>query len=225
MGIGAQPGAQGSLRVILAEDSLLFREGLSRILAELGMEVAAQTGSTADLMQLVATHRPDVVVLDIRMPPSHTDEGLVAAVEIRRAHPGVGVLLLSQYVETQLVLTLLEEGGGVGYLLKDRVADLDAFSSAITTVARGGSVVDPEVVSTLVTSRRRDPLDQLTDREKDVLRLMAEGRTNQAISERLFLSPKTIEAHVTAIFSKLDLDPTPNDHRRVLAVLTYLRRA
>jgi DNA-binding NarL/FixJ family response regulator len=225
MGIEAQPGAAGTLRVILAEDSLLFREGLSRLLAELGMEVAARTGSTIDLMQLVATHRPDVVVLDIRMPPSHTDEGLVAAVEIRRTHPGVGVLLLSQYVETQLVLTLLEEGGGVGYLLKDRVADLDAFSSALTTVARGGSVVDPEVVSTLVTSRRRDPLDQLTDREKDVLRLMAEGRTNQAISERLFLSPKTIEAHVTAIFSKLDLGPTPNDHRRVLAVLTYLRHA
>jgi DNA-binding NarL/FixJ family response regulator len=225
MGIEAQPGAAGTLRVILAEDSLLFREGLSRLLAELGIEVAARTGSTMDLMQLVATHRPDVVVLDIRMPPSHTDEGLVAAVEIRRTYPGVGVLLLSQYVETQLVLTLLEEGGGVGYLLKDRVADLDAFSSALTTVARGGSVVDPEVVSTLVTSRRRDPLDQLTDREKDVLRLMAEGRTNQAISERLFLSPKTIEAHVTAIFSKLDLDPTPNDHRRVLAVLTYLRHA
>lgn len=225
MGIETQRGPASTLRVILAEDSLLFREGLSRLLAELGIQVAAQTGSTADLMQLVVMHQPDVVVLDIRMPPSHTDEGLVAAVEIRRTHPGVGVLLLSQYVETQLVLTLLEEGGGVGYLLKDRVADLDAFSSAITTVARGGSVVDPEVVSTLVTSRRRDPLDQLTDREKDVLRLMAEGRTNQAISERLFLSPKTIEAHVTAIFSKLDLDPTPNDHRRVLAVLTYLRHA
>ena len=137
----------------------------------------------------------------------------------------MGVLLLSQYVETQLVMTLLEEGGGVGYLLKDRVADLEAFSSAIMTVAKGGSVVDPEVVSTLVTSRRRDPLDQLTEREKDVLRLMAEGRSNQAISDRLFLSPKTIEAHVTAIFSKLDLDPTPSDHRRVLAVLHYLRRA
>lgn len=213
------------MRVILAEDSLLFREGLARLLAELGIQVVAQSGSTAQLMQLVAMHQPMVVVLDIRMPPTHTDEGLVAAVEIRRAHPKVGVLLLSQYVETQLVLSLLQEGGGVGYLLKDRVADLEAFSSAITTVARGGSVVDPEVVSTLVSSRRRDPLDQLTDREKDVLRLMAEGRSNQAISERLFLSPKTIEAHVTAIFSKLDLDPTPNDHRRVLAVLTYLRHA
>jgi len=213
------------VRVILCEDSLLFREGLARLLTELGIEVAAQTGTTAGLMQLVATHQPDVVVLDIRLPPTHTDEGLVAAVEIRRTHARVGVLLLSQYVETQLVLTLLEAGGGVGYLLKDRVADLDAFSSAVTTVARGGSVVDPEVVSTLVASRRRDPLDQLTDREKDVLRLMAEGRTNQAISERFYLSPKTIEAHVTAIFSKLDLDPTPNDHRRVLAVLTYLRHA
>ncbi|MBO0701446.1 MAG: response regulator transcription factor [Candidatus Dormibacteraeota bacterium] len=213
------------MRVILAEDSLLFREGLARLLAELDVQVVAQTGSTADLMQLVAMHRPDVVVLDIRMPPTHTDEGLVAAVEIRRTQPAVGVLLLSQYVETQLIMTLLEEGGGVGYLLKDRVSDLDAFSSAITTVARGGSVVDPEVVSTLVSSRRRGPLDHLTDREKDVLRLMAEGRTNQAISERLFLSPKTIEAHVTAIFSKLDLDPTPNDHRRVLAVLHYLRHA
>lgn len=223
LGSARRAGGAFTLRVILAEDSLLFREGLARLLAELGIQVVAQTGSTVDLLQLVATHRPDVVVLDIRMPPSHTDEGLVAAVEIRRAHPGVGVLLLSQYVETQLVMTLLEEGGGVGYLLKDRVADLDAFSSAIMTVARGGSVVDSEVVSTLVTSRRRAPLDQLTEREKEVLRLMAEGRSNQAISERLYLSPKTIEAHVTAIFSKLDLDPTPNDHRRVLAVLHYLR--
>lgn len=224
-GSAYNPGGADTLRVILAEDSLLFREGLSRLLAELGIQVVAQTGSTADLMQLVATHGPDVVVLDIRMPPTNTDEGLVAAVEIRRTQPRVGVLLLSQYVETQLVMTLLEEGGGVGYLLKDRVADLEAFSSAVMTVARGGSVVDPEVVSTLVSWRRRDPLDQLTDREKEVLRLMAEGRTNQAISERLFLSPKTIEAHVTAIFSKLDLDPTPNDHRRVLAVLHYLRHA
>lgn len=224
-GSAYNPGGADMLRVILAEDSLLFREGLSRVLAELGIQVVAQTGSTADLMQLVATHGPDVVVLDIRMPPTNTDEGLVAAVEIRRTQPRVGVLLLSQYVETQLVMTLLEEGGGVGYLLKDRVADLEAFSSAIMTVARGGSVVDPEVVSTLVSWRRRDPLDQLTDREKEVLRLMAEGRSNQAISERLFLSPKTIEAHVTAIFSKLDLDPTPNDHRRVLAVLHYLRHA
>ncbi|MBO0708140.1 MAG: response regulator transcription factor [Candidatus Dormibacteraeota bacterium] len=213
------------MRVILAEDSLLFREGLSRVLSALGIEVVAQAASTADLMQLVATHGPDVVVLDIRMPPTHTDEGLVAAVDIKRTHPRVGVLLLSQYVETQLVMTLLEEGDGVGYLLKDRVADLDAFSSAIMTVAKGGSVVDSEVVSTLVSSRRKDPLDQLTDREKDVLRLMAEGRSNQAISEQLYLSPKTIEAHVTAIFSKLDLDPTPNDHRRVLAVLHYLRHA
>lgn len=224
-GSAYNPGGADTLRVILAEDSLLFREGLSRLLAELGIQVVAQTGSTADLMQLVATHGPDVVVLDIRMPPTNTDEGLVAAVEIKRTQPRVGVLLLSQYVETQLVMTLLEEGGGVGYLLKDRVADLEAFSSAVMTVARGGSVVDPEVVSTLVSWRRRDPLDQLTDREKEVLRLMAEGRSNQAISERLFLSPKTIEAHVTAIFSKLDLDPTPNDHRRVLAVLHYLRHA
>lgn len=213
------------MRVILAEDSVLFREGLARLLAELGVEVAAQTGSTGNLMQLVTGRRPDVVILDIRMPPTRTDEGLVAAIDLRRHHPAVGVLLLSQYVETQLVLTLLQEGGGIGYLLKDRVADLDTFSSALTTVARGGSVVDPEVVSTLVSNRRRDPLDQLTEREKDVLRLMAEGRTNQAISERLYLSPKTIEAHVTAIFSKLQLDPTPNDHRRVLAVLTYLRHA
>lgn len=220
-----RPGGTDALRVILAEDSLLFREGLSRLLDELGIQVVAQTASPVDLMKLVTTHRPDVVVLDIRMPPTHTDEGLVAAVEIRRTEHRVGVLLLSQYVETQLVMTLLEEGGGVGYLLKDRVADLDAFSSAIMTVARGGSVVDPEVVSMLVTSRRREPLDQLTDREKEVLRLMAEGRSNQAISDRLYLSPKTIEAHVTAIFSKLDLDPTPNDHRRVLAVLHYLRHA
>ncbi len=220
-----RPKGTDTLRVVLAEDSLLFREGLSRLLAELGIQVVAQTDSTADLMPLVATHGPDVVVLDIRMPPTHTDEGLVAAVEIRRTQPRVGVLLLSQYVETQLVLALLEEGGGVGYLLKDRVADLEAFSSAIMTVARGGSVVDPEVVSMLVTSRRRDPLDQLTEREKEVLRLMAEGRSNQAISDQLYLSTKTIEAHVTAIFSKLDLDPTPNDHRRVLAVLHYLRHA
>lgn len=141
------------MRVILADGSLLFREGLSRVLADLGIEVVAQTGSTVDLMQLVATHRPDVVVLDVRMPPSHADEGLVAAIPIRRTHHAVGVLLLSQFVETDSALALLEEGGGVGYLLKDKVAD-DAFSSAMTTVAQGGSVVDPEVVSALVGSRR-----------------------------------------------------------------------
>jgi len=219
------PGGANTLRVILCEDSLLFRDMLARSLPQLGVQVVAQTGSTVNLTQLIANNEPDVVVLDIRMPPTHTDEGLVAAIDIRRTQPRVGVLLLSQYVETQLVMTLLEEGGGVGYLLKDRAGDLDAFSSAITTVARGGSVVDPEVWLTLVSSRHRAPLDQLTDREKEVLRLMAEGRSNQAISDRLYLSPKTIEAHVTAIFSKLDLDPTPNDHRRVLAVLHYLRNA
>jgi DNA-binding NarL/FixJ family response regulator len=213
------------VRVILAEDSLLFREGLSRLLREVEIEVVAQTGSTASLDDLIRAHRPDVVLLDIRMPPTHNNEGLLAAAEIRRNHEGVGVLLLSHYVETQHVLTLLQAGGGVGYLLKDRVSDLDAFLTAINTVASGGSVIDPEVVSTLVGSRRKDPIDMLTAREQEVLKLMAEGRTNQAISERLFLSPKTVEAHVTAIFSKLDLGPTPNDHRRVLAVLTYLRRA
>lgn len=211
--------------MILAEDSLLFREGLSRLLREAGIEVVAQTGSTASLGDLITAHRPDVVLLDIRMPPTHNNEGLLAAAEIRCNHEGVGVLLLSHYVETQHVLTLLQAGGGVGYLLKDRVSDLDAFLTAINTVASGGSVIDPEVVSTLVGSRRKDPIDMLTAREQEVLKLMAEGRTNQAIGERLFLSPKTVEAHVTAIFSKLDLGPTPNDHRRVLAVLTYLRRA
>ena len=213
------------MRVILAEDSLLFREGLARLLREVGIEVVAQTETTAGLEELIRRYRPDVVLLDIRMPPTHTSEGLVAAREVRRHHHGVGVLVLSHYVETEHVLALLQDGGGVGYLLKDRVADLDTFVSAVNTVASGGSVIDPEVVSTLVGSRRKDPVDMLTARERDVLKLMAEGRTNQAISEQLFLSPKTVEAHVTAIFSKLDLDPTPNDHRRVLAVLTYLRHA
>lgn len=213
------------MRVILAEDSLLFREGLSRVLSALGIEVVAQAASTADLMQLVATHGPDVVVLDIRMPPTHTDEGLVAAVDIKRTHPRVGVLLLSQYVETEFAVELVSAGAArLGYLLKDRVANVQEFTDAVRRVGAGGSVIDPEVVSRMVgRARVASPLDDLTQREREVLTLMAEGRSNQAVSERLSLSTKSVEGYVRNIFTKLGLVDAPDDHRRVLAVLTYLR--
>jgi DNA-binding NarL/FixJ family response regulator len=213
------------MRLIVADDSLLFREGLVLLLSQLGFEVTGQTDNADDLVRRVGGLKPDVALVDIRMPPSFTDEGLQAALDIGAAHPAVGVLVLSQYVESSYAMRLLEGGSaGRGYLLKDRVSDLDQFAEAIRRVADGGSVVDPEVVGALV-GRQRDagPLNELTDREREILALMAEGRSNTGIGERLFLSQRTIESHVRSIFRKLSLEEAPDDHRRVLAVLAYLR--
>ena len=212
-------------RVVLADDAVLLREGVARLLEEAGFEVVAQSGTADDLMRHVAMHKPDVAVVDIRMPPTHTDEGLRAAREIRERHPGVGVLLLSQYVEPAYAMALLETSAeGVGYLLKDRVSDLEQFGTAVRRVADGGSALDPAVVSELVGRKRRDdPLEQLTAREREVLALMAEGRSNQAIAERLFVTLRAVEKHVTSIFTKLGLPASTEDHRRVLAVLAFLR--
>lgn len=204
---------------------MLFREGLARLLGEAGFEVVAQTASAEDLVRRVGGLQPDVAIVDIRMPPTFTDEGLVAARELGERHPDVGVLVLSQYIESAFAMRLLEEGSaGRGYLLKDRVDDLDAFAAAIRRVGGGGSVVDPEVIAALV-DRDRDtgPLDELTEREREILKMMAEGRSNSGICERLTLSQRTIESHVRAIFIKLGLSPTDDDNRRVLAVLAYLR--
>ena len=213
------------MRVVLAEDSVLLREGIARILGEAGIEVVGQAGDADDLLRKVRAHKPDVAITDIRMPPTHTDEGLRAAHEIRAELPDVGVLVLSQYVEEGYALDLLaDNAAGVGYLLKDRVGDVDAFLDAVRRVADGGSALDPEVVSQLLGRKRRDdPLDELTAREREVLGLMAEGRSNHAIAETLVVTARAVEKHVTSIFSKLDLVNTPEDHRRVLAVLAYLR--
>jgi DNA-binding NarL/FixJ family response regulator/class 3 adenylate cyclase len=215
-----------ALRVALAEDSVLLREGIARLLDDAGFEVVAQAGTADDLVRLVAMHKPDVAITDIRMPPTQTDEGLQAAQKIRERQPEVGVLVLSQYVEPAYAMSLLGESAeGVGYLLKDRVSDVEEFTSAVRRVAQGGSVLDPAVVSQLVGRRRKaDPLDELTPREREVLELMAEGRSNQAIGQRLFITLRAVEKHVTSIFSKLGLTATPADHRRVLAVLALLRQ-
>jgi DNA-binding NarL/FixJ family response regulator len=212
------------MRVVIAEDSVLLREGLARLLADGGFDVVGLAGDGDDLLRKVGAHRPDVAVVDVRMPPSHTDEGLRAALHIRERHPGTGVLVLSAYVEERYAMDLIAEGAqGVGYLLKDRVADVSRFTEAVKRVGEGGSALDPEVVAQLLgRARRDDPLSELTPREREVLGLMAEGRTNHAIAEGLVITERAVEKHVTSIFGKLGLAPTAEDHRRVLAVLTYL---
>jgi DNA-binding NarL/FixJ family response regulator len=213
------------LRVIVADDSLLFREGLARVLEGAGFEVVGQASNVDELDRILDRENASVVILDIRMPPTQTDEGLVAAKRIRRQHPGMGVLLLSQYVESHHALELLGQSPDhVGYLLKDRFADLDEFADAVRRVGNGGSALDPLVVSQLMGRKRsRDLIEDLTDRERSVLELMAQGRSNDAIASTLNISPKTIEAHIGTIYSKLGLEPSGGDHRRVLAVLNYLR--
>jgi DNA-binding NarL/FixJ family response regulator len=210
---------------MVADDAVLFREGLARLLADAGFDVLAQVGDARELLERVAQDPPDAVVVDIRMPPTHTTEGLDAARTLRDTHPGVGVLVLSAHVEPHYALQLIEDGTrGAGYLLKERVADLAELTDAVRRVAAGGLVVDPSVVAQLVGRKRaRNPLDELTDRERQVLTVMAEGRSNQAICQQLHLSPKTVEAYVRGVFTKLDLHQGADDNRRVLAVLTYLR--
>ena len=213
------------MKVVLADDSVLLREGVARILEESGFDVVGQAGNPEELMLKVRSYSPAVAVVDIRMPPTHTDEGLRAAKEIRERHPGVGVLVLSQYVEAEYAMELLSESAeGVGYLLKDRVSDVKEFAAAVRRVAEGGSALDPSVVSQLVGRRRgNDPVSQLTPREREVLELMAEGRSNSGIAERLVITERAVEKHVTSIFGKLRLASAPEDHRRVLAVLAFLR--
>jgi len=222
---GAPSQGGKGLRVVLADDSVLLREGIARLLTESGFDVVGQSENPDDLMLKVRSYTPDVAIVDIRMPPTQTDEGLRAAQEIRESHPGVGVLVLSQYVEPAYAMELLAESAeGVGYLLKDRVSDVDEFAAAVRRVAEGGSALDPALVTQLVGRRRQhDPIDELTAREREVLELMAEGRSNQAIGEALFITPRAVEKHITSIFGKLRLPPAVEDHRRVLAVLAYLR--
>lgn len=212
------------MRVVIAEDSVLLRAGLTRLLEDAGLEVVAAVGDGEELLRAVAEQRPDVCVVDVRMPPSHTDEGLRAALVVRRSWPDVAVLVLSQYVEEKYATELLAgDTRGVGYLLKDRVADVEEFISALRRVAGGGAALDPDVVSQLLArSRRRDPLVRLTPREQDVLKLMAEGRSNSGIASVLVVSEGAVEKHVSSLFAKLELIPGDTDHRRVLAVLRYL---
>jgi DNA-binding NarL/FixJ family response regulator len=216
-----------ALRVAIADDSALVREGVARVLADAGFEVVAQAENAVDLMHAIASFKPNVAVVDIRMPPTHTDEGVRAARRIREAHPGVGVVVLSQHAEPEYAMELLSEGTeGVGYLLKDRIADIGTFTDAVQRVADGGSALDPEVVGLLLGRRgREDPLAVLTPREREVLALMAEGRSNAAMADAMVISERAVEKHVTAIFAKLDLPRAAEDHRRVLAVLRFLRSA
>ena len=213
------------MRVVVAEDSMILREGLVRLLTEVGFDVVGQAGNGTELLKQVDTHDPDVAIVDIRMPPTHTDEGLRAAKELRHRHPRLGVLVLSQYARPSYAFELLRDGtDGIGYLLKDRVSDLDELAESVRRVASGGSVLDPSVVAQLVNRRRmgNDPVDELTEREFEVLGLMAEGRSNKAVADRLFITEHTVEKHVQNIFAKLQIPATTDDHRRVLAVLTFL---
>ena len=213
------------MRVVIAEDSVLLRAGLTRILADAGEDVVATVGAADELMTTVERHQPDLAIVDVRMPPTHTDDGLRAAIAIRARWPKVGILVLSQYVEERYATELLAgETRAIGYLLKDRVADVNEFLAAVRRVGDGGTALDPEVVAQLLArSRRRDPLERLTPREREVLSLMAEGRSNPAIARTLVVTDKAVEKHVSNIFSKLDLPPTEDDHRRVLAVLQWVK--
>jgi DNA-binding NarL/FixJ family response regulator len=213
------------VRVVVGEDSVLVREGIVRVLGEAGFEVVAQAGDADELVRKVSAHRPDVAVVDIRMPPTETDDGLRAAIEIRRRLPETGVMVLSQYLEEGYALDLIADTAeGTGYLLKDRVGDVERFADSVRRVGEGGSALDPEVVAHVLGRRRRDdPLAELTEREHEVLSLMAEGRSNQSIAEQLEVSERAVEKHVTRIFGKLRLTPAAEDHRRVLAVLAFLR--
>ena len=213
------------MRVVIADDAMLIREGTARLLEDAGVDVAGKAGDAQKLLRIVAREHPDVAIVDIKMPPTHTDEGLVAAEQIRSSHPDVGVLILSQYLESRYATRLLEDHPeGRGYLLKERVSDIGVLKDAIQRIAERECVLDPTIVARLIKRRRQQgPLDELTDREREVLALIAEGRSNHGIAEILVLSPKTVEAHIGRVFTKLGLDESPDYHRRVLAVLAFLR--
>ena len=213
------------LRVVIGEDDVLLREGIARLLVDAGLDVVAQAGDAEDLLRKGLAHRPDVAIVDIQMPPHHQDDGLRAALELRRRHSDTGILILSQFYEEDYAIELIgDRPEGVGYLLKERVGDVDAFVDAVERVAAGGSALDPEVVGRMLGRRRGDgPLEGLSSRERDVLAAMAEGKSNRGIAEELVVSDAAVEKHITHIFHKLGLGPTPTEHRRVLAVLTYLR--
>ena len=221
----ASPTSRALARVVIAEDSVLLREGIARLLKDSGFEVAGLAGDAEELLREVAAHKPDIAIIDLRMPPTHSDEGLRAAHRIRAEHPDTAVLVLSQYVEETYALELLSEStASTGYLLKDRIADVATFTDAVVRVADGGSALDPEIVGVLLGRQRKEhPLAVLTPREREVLGLMAEGRTNSAMADSLAVSVRAVEKHVTSIFSKLNLAPAGEDHRRVLAVLAFLR--
>jgi DNA-binding NarL/FixJ family response regulator len=216
-----------AIRVVVGEDDVLMREGIVRLLAEAGMEVAAQAGDAEAFLRKALAHRPDVAVIDVRMPPGREDDGLRAALELRRQRPETGVLVLSQYYDEQYALDLIGESAeGIGYLLKERVGDVEVFTDAVARVAAGGSALDPEVVGRMLGRRRPDDaLDQLSPRDREVLALMAEGKSNQGIAEMLVITTAAVEKHITSIFNKLGLAPERTEHRRVLAALTYLRSA
>ena len=218
---------EASARIALADDDVLLREGIARILGGAGYEVVAQAGDADDLLRKALAHHADVAVVDVKMPPDRSDDGLRAAIELRRQRPGTGVLVLSQYLEERFAVDLIgDRAEGVGYLLKERVGDVDAFIDAVSRVASGGSALDPEVVSRMLGRKSREsPLAELTPRERDVLAAMAEGKSNMGIANDLFVTAAAVEKHVTSIFQKLGLGPTATEHRRVLAVLTYVRNA